>query len=278
MLILLQDGIESCELYPFPIPDLFLGSPITIAGKFVALNQFPKKVQHQFPPPPPFAAIHFSLYVRVCFVWFLFQVTLTGTYLNGKTISLSLHTTENAAIPVSKVFLRQRLDVMTARAWLLESKEMEREIATLAVDEGMPSAFTTMVSYEVDPNQHHKLSKKGKSTKNMHSHTCLLHCHWFVLCHFLFTRRVIFLSFQCLVPLLVYRRWRWAVRWWWALRWWRLAAWVRRWPTRRLADFPVPCRRLALTAVVWRHVAVRAPPAAARVAVMVVLDAAVILW
>ena len=36
-------GIEHCELYPNPIPDLFSGSPLLIAGKFK--GEFPPEIK-----------------------------------------------------------------------------------------------------------------------------------------------------------------------------------------------------------------------------------------
>ena len=38
------DGVEECELYPFPVPDLFLGAPIIISGKYQG-DFFPNQVR-----------------------------------------------------------------------------------------------------------------------------------------------------------------------------------------------------------------------------------------
>ena len=35
-------GLESCELYPYPIPDLFCGLPLVISGKYT--GQWPESI------------------------------------------------------------------------------------------------------------------------------------------------------------------------------------------------------------------------------------------
>ena len=35
-------GVSGCELYPYPIPDLFCGSPLLIAGKYE--GQWPEAI------------------------------------------------------------------------------------------------------------------------------------------------------------------------------------------------------------------------------------------
>eukprot|EP00456_Euglypha_rotunda_P021248 TRINITY_DN1829_c0_g1_i2.p1 TRINITY_DN1829_c0_g1~~TRINITY_DN1829_c0_g1_i2.p1 ORF type:complete len:319 (+),score=40.06 TRINITY_DN1829_c0_g1_i2:78-1034(+) len=114
-----MDGIESVDLYPNPVPDLFCGAPLQLAGKYVAESQFPEKIG------------------------------LKGVLSDGRAILIDVLTTTNSQIPVNKVFLKQRIDLLTARAWLEESKELEEEIVRLSVSESMPSKYTTMVAYEV---------------------------------------------------------------------------------------------------------------------------------
>jgi hypothetical protein len=44
---------------------------------------------------------------------------------DGRLLALDVLTTTNEQIPVNKVFLKQRIDLLTSRAWLEQSKELE---------------------------------------------------------------------------------------------------------------------------------------------------------
>ncbi len=57
----------------------------------------------------------------------------------------SIHTD---IIPVDRIFLKQRLDLLTAKAWLDQSKHIEAEIVSLSKENNVPSAYTTMVAFE----------------------------------------------------------------------------------------------------------------------------------
>ena len=48
-------------------------------------------------------------------------------------------------IPVGKVFIKQRIDLLSAKAWLEESEETKKEVVDLSCDESMPSPYTMMV-------------------------------------------------------------------------------------------------------------------------------------
>jgi len=131
-------GVTKCDIYPFPIPDLFAGAPLAVAGKYVASPRFPD------------------------------QVLLKGFLSDGRQIAIDVLSTANLLIPVNKVFLKQRIDLLTSRAWLEESKELEEEVTKLSVEESMPSRYTTMVAYEVDQKQKEKEQKeKKKKTKKV---------------------------------------------------------------------------------------------------------------
>eukprot|EP00824_Muranothrix_gubernata_P023846 TRINITY_DN6653_c0_g1_i2.p1 TRINITY_DN6653_c0_g1~~TRINITY_DN6653_c0_g1_i2.p1 ORF type:complete len:733 (+),score=117.11 TRINITY_DN6653_c0_g1_i2:2-2200(+) len=112
-------GLHGCEVYPFPIPDLFCGAPLVISGKFEGV----------FPP----------------------AVTLVGTLPGGSPFERVVPANRSPFIPVNKVFVKQRLDLLTAQAWLTSSEEIRREVVELSCSESVPCAHTTMVAYEVNP-------------------------------------------------------------------------------------------------------------------------------
>jgi len=127
---LAMESVEQCELYPFPIQDLFMGSPLLVAGKYRTHLKFPDRI------------------------------TIRGTLPDGRMIAMDVLTMVNPLIPVNKVFLKQRLDLLTARAWLEESKEIEAEVVRISVEESMPSAYTSMVAYEVSDKRRKEIEEE----------------------------------------------------------------------------------------------------------------------
>ncbi len=109
-------GLANVELYPFPIPDLFMGAPLTIAGHYTG----------KFPP----------------------TIKLTGTLPDGKQFEMIVPSRTSDVIPVSKVFLKQRIDLLTARSWLDQDLAIQQAVVDLSCQESMPSAYTTMIAFE----------------------------------------------------------------------------------------------------------------------------------
>jgi len=104
------------ELYPFPMPDLFKGSPLTVTGKYK--GKLPSKVG------------------------------LMGTGQDGTEIKKAFSVRTSDVIPVSKVFIKQRIELLSAKAWLEESQEAKAEVVELSCDESIPSPYTVMVAVE----------------------------------------------------------------------------------------------------------------------------------
>ncbi len=69
----------------------------------------------------------------------------------------------NPMVPVNSVFVKQRLDLLTARAWLTQDKKLEEEIIKLSVAESMPCTYTTMVAYEVNDERRAEIEAEQKS-------------------------------------------------------------------------------------------------------------------
>lgn len=117
-------GIKEVELYPFPVPDLFIGAPLTVSGRYK--GEFPQ------------------------------EVYLTGKKANGEMERLIIRPRVSDVIPVFKVFVKQRLDLLTARAWLEQNQEIENMVVDISCQQSIPSAYTTMVAYETTDEKNQK--------------------------------------------------------------------------------------------------------------------------
>jgi hypothetical protein len=93
------DGVDACELYPFPVPDLFLGAPLVISGKYS--GKFPHTIQ------------------------------LAGRQASGQDLAMAVPVQPAGDVPGSRVFLKQQLELKTAKAWLQgnETKEGQARAA-----------------------------------------------------------------------------------------------------------------------------------------------------
>lgn len=91
------EGLTSCELYPFPIPDLFCGLPLLVTGKFE--GQFPE------------------------------TITINGKMPDGNVWSQRVPVSGQTTLPLDKVFVKQRLDMLTAQAWLQNSAKLELQVS-----------------------------------------------------------------------------------------------------------------------------------------------------
>lgn len=119
-------GVSFAQVYPFPIPDLFVSAPLLISGTY----------QGTFPA----------------------TVILSGRNGEGK-YTQQITVMENPEIPVRKVFLKQQLDILTANEWLLQDDDLKQEIVKISIEHNMPSAHTQMIAYEVSEQDF----KEGKS-------------------------------------------------------------------------------------------------------------------
>jgi len=121
---------QGVELYPFPIPDLFKGAPLVVAGKYS--GQFPA------------------------------SITVNGIMPDGKTFTKTIMTSKSAAIPVDRVFAKSQIDDLTAKFWETEDQKIQERIIELSVQQSMPSAYTTVVAYETTEEKREKEQKEEK--------------------------------------------------------------------------------------------------------------------
>lgn len=125
-------GLANIELYPFPIPDLFAGNPLVISGKYT--GAWPQ------------------------------SITVNGVLPNGARWQQVVATTQTASIPLDKVFARQRLDLLTAKAWLTDDPKVKKEVTDFSVRENIPCVYTSMVGFEVNQAKY----KEYESMRNQH--------------------------------------------------------------------------------------------------------------
>lgn len=134
------DGVHNVEIYPMPIPDLFMGNPLSISGYY----------QGNFPE----------------------RVTVHGFLANGTKWSSSVKVDMSDVVPVSKVFIKQRMDMLTSQFWLLQEAEMQRQVTEISCKNQIASAYTTMISYEtthIDAQKDMKLEMTDVSENDPHS-------------------------------------------------------------------------------------------------------------
>jgi len=126
--------LGSVELYPFPIPDLFVGLPLLVSGKYSGV--FPSAIQ------------------------------LNGRLPNGKVWSQTVHTTKAAFIPLERVFVKQRLDILTAAAWVQDNDpQIVQQIVNLSIESQVPCQHTSLVGIETTQSKFEEMQKdrqKGK--------------------------------------------------------------------------------------------------------------------
>lgn len=127
---------EGLELYPYPTPDLFCGHPIVVSGKF----------RGEFPP----------------------TAILAGNLPNGSQHQQTVYTTAAATMPLDMVFVRQRMDMLIAAAWVEESDALRQQVIQMSIASGVPCQHTRMVSFESTLEEHRQLKhdrNKGRSSR-----------------------------------------------------------------------------------------------------------------
>jgi len=127
------DGLNGAQLFPERIPDLFIGGPLVIAGKF----------EGQFPG----------------------QITLNGFTPDGKSLSIPVRVDQSTVVPVGKVFVKKQLDQLISEHWLNGGQKIQDNIVDISLNEQLPTPYTTMVAYEMDAKQKAKLEKEEEKEK-----------------------------------------------------------------------------------------------------------------
>ncbi|XP_072983437.1 uncharacterized protein [Typha latifolia] len=105
--------LDEFEVYPCHIPDLSVGCPLFVSGRY----------QGKFPD---------SLKVK-------------GRLADMSDLSIDLMVQNAKDIPLEKVLAKQQIDLLTAQAWFSESKQPEEKATKLSIQSSIPSEYTCMV-------------------------------------------------------------------------------------------------------------------------------------
>ncbi|XP_021865385.1 uncharacterized protein [Spinacia oleracea] len=105
-------------LYPSTIQDLSRGSPIIISGRYE--GKLPE------------------------------SLTVRGTLADMSNFVTDLKIRKEKDIPLHKVFAKAQIDALTAKAWFTESKEVQKQVAEISMQTGVPSEYTRMILFQTD--------------------------------------------------------------------------------------------------------------------------------
>merc|ERR1712176_722282 len=101
------------EIYPFPIPDLFIGAPIVIKARYSS-NQCPNKI------------------------------AIRGFNPHGDQEDVICEVETRNDIPVHLINSLTQCRLKTGEAWLAESKKLEQKVIDFSTTYGVPSLFTDL--------------------------------------------------------------------------------------------------------------------------------------
>ncbi|PNH02127.1 Inter-alpha-trypsin inhibitor heavy chain H4 [Tetrabaena socialis] len=169
-LTLTLPGVADCELYPFPLPDLFCGMPLVVSGKYSG-------------------------------DWPAHGISLNGTVPSGAGWSSNpVMPGKDTSLPLDKVFIKSRLDMLTAQdkyfaiifliiknlrlagvvparpdlllpsprghwqAWLAGNPpQMVNRIVDLSIATGVPCAHTRTVGFETTHSNYQAMQDTANS-------------------------------------------------------------------------------------------------------------------
>ncbi|KAH7547065.1 hypothetical protein FEM48_Zijuj01G0267500 [Ziziphus jujuba var. spinosa] len=112
------DHLDSLELFPHRIPDLSLGNPLIISGRYDGI---------------------FPDFIKV-----------SGTKVDMSNFVIDMKVQRVKDLPLNRVLARRQIDILTSHAWLSGSKELEEKVAKLSKQTAVPSEYTCMVLAQTD--------------------------------------------------------------------------------------------------------------------------------
>ncbi|XAR67567.1 hypothetical protein NMG60_11002368 [Bertholletia excelsa] len=110
--------LDSVELFPNHVPDLSSRNPLIISGRY--RGQFPDSLK------------------------------ASGMLPDMSQFSVDLEVRKGKDVPLDRIFARRQIDILTARAWLLDSKELEEKVAKMSIQTGFPSEYCRMILVQTD--------------------------------------------------------------------------------------------------------------------------------
>ncbi|OVA04233.1 von Willebrand factor [Macleaya cordata] len=112
------DHLETNEVYPRHIPDLSAGSPLIVSGRY----------QGEFPD----------------------SLKVSGLLADMSNFTINLKVQRAKEIPLDKVVAKKQIDMLTAQAWLSQSKELEEKVVKISIQSSLPSEYTRMVLLQTE--------------------------------------------------------------------------------------------------------------------------------
>lgn len=110
------DDLDDLEVYPSGIPDLSSQGHLLISGRY----------RGTFPP----------------------NLKARGLLADMSSFSMDLSVQDSKDILLNKVVARQQIDVLTAKAWFSEDKELKEKIAKISLQYAVVSEYTRMTLIE----------------------------------------------------------------------------------------------------------------------------------
>ncbi|KAL4584423.1 hypothetical protein LXL04_009024 [Taraxacum kok-saghyz] len=111
------ETLESHELYPFRIPDLY-GAPLIISGRYH--GNFPDTIKAR------------------------------GFKADMSAYEIDVKVRKAKGVPLDRVCARREVDTLTARAWLDQNQQLEEKVAKMSLQIGVPSEYTHMILLQGD--------------------------------------------------------------------------------------------------------------------------------
>ncbi|KAF5176287.1 Inter alpha-trypsin inhibitor, heavy chain [Thalictrum thalictroides] len=112
------EHLEAFEAYPSQIPDLSSGCPLIVSGRY----------QGKFPD--------------------VLKARGTKADLSNFVIDLKLQRAKD--IPLERVYVKQQINLLTAQAWLSQSKQLEDKVAKISIQFGFSSENTRMILLQTE--------------------------------------------------------------------------------------------------------------------------------
>ncbi|KAL1363967.1 hypothetical protein HN51_012127 [Arachis hypogaea] len=129
------DNWDKVELYPFHLPDLSSTGPLVLSGSYK--GHFPETVK------------------------------VKGVLADFNNFDLDVKIRKFKDLPVEKLCARDQIDYLTAKAWLLENKELEQKVVEMSLDTGFMSEYTgmTVLGHDLAKSKHKAKLKRKYTTR-----------------------------------------------------------------------------------------------------------------
>jgi len=121
------------EIYPHPLPDLFVHAPVLAATHFTTVGDpLDSVLIHGFNPCDE----------------------------KEEIVAKAVHTPR---LPVDKIFVKQKIDLLTAQTWVTDDEKTKRQVIRASIEHSMPSQYTSLIAFET---RQEDLKKRGLLDEN----------------------------------------------------------------------------------------------------------------